>query len=398
MATARKTILFDQNNETDPERSEQLPNVPRETIGESGSESIAPAGDLAEESSVIDAQIAEIRAQLGEMGEEPQIQVWRVNATAKREFCDAYPVSEFTDQTSLLKRIREEWGPGRYRVTLYVRGSYRFNRDCYVAATPAGGRGARRDIEVLGQRIEQVAAESSAQVERAIAAMTAALAKPAAPPFNPQEQMQTMVGMFKLAVDLTRGAAPAGKSIVEQMGELSTVLDAAGKLRDMAAPREVDDNPLLSMAPKFLDVLGGAFSAQRAAAAATLPPVALPATVAAPAGAPALAANEDQTVARQQLSAEQIEVVNALGMVTMMCRFGVSPEDAAEKIYEQLPEDFEQVLSQPGWFEGLSQIAPDIKPHEAWYRKTAEAVLKIIAEEAAPEPAPAAPAAPPKAA
>jgi len=347
---------------------------------------LQPEPDEWEQENRFDAVIKEVRAVLGELDEAPEIQVWRKLATRNKEFCDSYPVSNFEDQNALLKRVRAEWGAGRYYMYLRVAGEVRLNRDVLVADDPqASVRKSGQIGEDVIARLEQGQQALAAQIAQGMQAMATALAGAAKPAPGPDLMgMLTMMGKMREVF-----APPPAPSVIDQLGQLNGIFDMAKKVRETVDPSPTPEDPFSAMAPKALDLIGGFLANQQQAAAVQLPQAAVPASLAgngprepiAPAGMSTREAEGAPMGAGE--STEQREIRMAIEQVNLMARFGTSPENAAEMIWEKAPEDLVDLLRDPAWFERLSVAVPSMSPYKDWYLKTAAQVLRIEAEEVA---------------
>jgi hypothetical protein len=190
--------------------------------------------------------------------------------------------------------------------------------------------------------------------------------------------------------------------MVEQIGMLTGMVQATKGLQEIVNPAPMPDDPLMALAPKALDVIGGFLANQTAQRTAQQGPQSpRPALPAPQPGArlaqpnpspqgPAIAPQAPQMDA--QMTDEQraaAEIKAAIEKVNMLASMGVSSDTAANLVYEQAPDDVFELLHLPDWFDQLVKVVPSIEPHRAWYLEVGAKVLEIEKEASIDEAAPA---------
>lgn len=142
----------------------------------------------------LDAAIARVLAELGGAA-DASINVYAIRPGSRAgEFVDSFPADAFAGEASFLKRIRDEFGPGEYRIQLRDGTKFLVNRLVRIAPARERARAEPEGITALGA----VLAEHAKRTEELLRQMLAARA---------HESDQALLNRFKLMREVF---APAG--------------------------------------------------------------------------------------------------------------------------------------------------------------------------------------------
>jgi len=334
------------------------------------------------------------------------VKLFRVTGPNKYGWCADYSVEEF--EAGGFAMIRRDWGAGEYEIRLYaphpVLGGFKvrakpritIEADPRASAEPQGTRAAAAApselLLVLRQMQESQAAMLQAITQRA----------PAPDPLASLQQVIGLAGAMRSAFAPT-DAAPRN-NLGEIIGAIKELRAAADEINPPAPAAADPDNPM-AMLPGILETVRafapavGSGAAPAQAPVQAFPPVTLPPSFAAPPSDPNPAHMAAQGSAPDPLSFAQRNPatssqstneesgVNALGIVAlqgylrsliMMAQANRPPEEGAKLIYEKLPDDLLDLMDLDTWFDLLAQVAPEVKPHEAWMRAARDKAIAMF--------------------
>lgn len=301
-----------------------------------------------------------------------------------------------------LNTIRSQFGPGEYRLKAY---GYTETNNFYALLAahdvllgtvpgqtyPKANPPAPLPVEAPKQNSELTAilAMLAEGQQRLLAAVTE---KP-----DPMTQMQQMFAMMTgMREAMGININPQKSSITELIEEMRA-MKSAGELFG-GEKEQTDTDKLLELAKPVLVMVAQSMQPK------TVPQIALPETFArapaptpapAPAPAPALngspvptfapAPNPNPTLPATEPSEQQMiekmqsDLNHLLKMAEQKNLMG--PTDAAGYIYENLPDDFLDLLEHPSWFEALSAFESRVIPHKQFFEAVRAIVLKMQSED-----------------
>jgi len=300
------------------------------------------------------------------------LHVYKLN-NGKEAFCATYKPADFEaeDQYALLQR---NWGAGTYIIRLYAQmGSTKYCRrgqsTIEVMAPVSKPGGSVNDaaqakiletLDALSRRIDDV--RSAAQID-------------------PQAQMMQTLAMMK-AMREAFGPASA-PSPVQQMSEMMAMIDGAKKLRSMIDVPDEPSDPLMSLAPKVLEIIS---AGQRSASApvSNAPRVEVPPMISGARNVPPTDPETEKAMQMQSL---------AIAWIRQQIDAKTPAREVAESIYENAPQDVLDAIVSRNWRAYLYQIDSSLQARDSEIAQIAFEVGKIWDEEnpsiPAQSPAPA---------
>lgn len=310
-----------------------------------------------------------------------ELNVYRI-ANGERQYCAKYKPEEFEEGSFEL--LRSNFGAGEYELRLYATDP-RTNRFVVRSQTrikiaeskaPAAGEGLPAGLaQVLG-----TIAQGQEQMLRALVEMKQA------PQKDPMEEMTKMLNMMTIM----REAMGLNVQQRQEKSSIGEIVAAIKELKGAAAeftPEEKEPQDLMGMLPKVLDLVSAGQQAQQMPAQqpmyqpqpnAVLSPVTIPPEVAA---AP---------IPQQPPQTEQDTDVNILTMMklkgylktlTDMAQSNKPVSEGAQFVYDKLPDDLIEIMALDNWFDLLSGVVAEVKPHEKWMREVRDAALALFDTE-----------------
>lgn len=327
------------------------------------------------------------------------VKLYRVNpGTKKLGWCQDYSVEEF--ESGGFENIRAIWGAGTYEIRLY--GPTEGGKFACLGRTP---------IEIIAPIAAPASAgQSSTALDRFIEAqqrfneqmLAAITAKP--DPMTNMKEMFSIMTMMREAMGLTN------QPQAQQKSSIAEIMEAVREMRAVAEeinpPKEDASDDPMAIVGKIADLVGKAMQNPQAAAqlqqqfpAVTLPPsVQLP--IAVPVAQPQALASSDPVTHQQTITdaaadeAAAMEVLRAkfrtvINLASLWKDMPVDQRpvssmigDAAEIVYEFLPEEAVDLLRSESWFDGLKMIEPSCAEHREFLALVRTAALAIFDEEA----------------
>lgn len=310
-----------------------------------------------------------------------ELNVYRIS-NGERQYCAKYKPEEFEEGSFEL--LRSNFGAGEYELRLYATDP-RTNRFVVRSQTrikiaeskaPAAGEGLPAGLaQVLG-----TIAQGQEQMLRALVDMKQT------PQKDPMEEMTKMLSMMTMM----REAMGLNVPQRQEKSSIGEIVSAIKELKGAAAeftPEEKEPQDLMGMLPKVLDLVSAGQQAQQmqqqpptyqAQPGAVLSPVTIPPEVA--------AAHTPQ----QPLQTEQETDVNILTMMklkgylktlTDMAQSNKPVSEGAQFVYDKLPDDLIEIMALDNWFNLLSGVVAEVKPHEKWLREVRDAALALFDTE-----------------
>lgn len=278
-----------------------------------------------------------------------------------------------------LDMIRSQFGPGKYELRLYgyKPGSTRYT----VIAKPQVLIGALPGAAPI-QPVTVAQSAPQSDVTAVLSMIAKGQEQLLAALTQRPNQMDSMKDMLSMLV-MMREAMGTNNQPQQQKSSITETLEAIKELRamsDLINPKEPDESPeekMMKMAQPLIGLATAAFQKP----AHTVAPI-----------SPPLSFQEQPVIEQSQPTAAPIENDDAkikekleadLKKLLEMAANNAPVEEGAEFLYENLPDEFVELLNMQMWWEGLSTHIPAVKPHEAWCRKVRDRLLEIFTEEAA---------------
>jgi hypothetical protein len=305
------------------------------------------------------------------------VNLYKIEDDGTRVFCQKYSCGEVEQGGYTM--FREHFGAGTYQVALYgtVPGTKRFAiRGKETVKIAAVNTALPPVVNGVNSELSQILAMIAAGQNKLLEAVTNR------PPVNPMDQMKEMLTLAALMKDAF-GAGPA-----QQKSSIAEVIDAIKEIRGVQSliggADEKPEPSLMEMGSQLLGVLQAAQTPQAPlihapqSIANARPPVSMerpPQENPMPTNEPSEREKEMFFQALRKLLAEITERAKENGDVDL----------AAEKLYDELPDQILNMADQPGYLELLAQFAPELTPYRPWVEKVHARLLEIIEEESQPE-------------
>ena len=306
------------------------------------------------------------------------IQCYRLNKGAL-EYCKRYQPNELEDQSFDI--IRDDFGPGDYELRLYA-SDPRTNRWLLRKRTRVQMADAPKkpDQAALPNGLSQVLTTIAQGQQQMLDALVQMKQQPQRDPMEEMTKMLSMMSLMREAMGMNQAQPASSRSSI---GE---IVDAIKELRGAAAevmPEKEESNDLMGMLPKVLDLVTAA-QGQQAAQPTEMAPMhqvdtgAVLSTVTLP---PAF-----QTAAQPQESEDMnpLTLLKLRGYLKTLVGYAersAPVAEAAQFVYDKLPDDLIDMMELPTWFELLGAVAPEVKPHEAYLTKVRDQALTMFSED-----------------
>ena len=76
-----------------------------------------------------------------------------------------------------------------------------------------------------------------------------------------------------------------------------------------------------------------------------------------------------------------IKLKGYLKTLTDMAQAARSVEEGAQFVYDKLPDDLIEIMALDNWFELLSGVAGEVKPHETWFKAVRDKAMTMFDAE-----------------
>jgi hypothetical protein len=343
-----------------------------------------------------------IAAMMGEIrgDDRAKVKVYKVQEGVQ-SWCDDYTPEQY--ESGGLPMLRRKWGAGQFRVMLYgmkvtEKGNYfgvRARED--ITITESGDYSEQRAAPAIDTAAILTAMQENNR--QMIEAMREARPDPGA---QLRDTLALMTSMRE-AMGISPNGGGAAPSISSVLSDLRTMQKAAKEFGAVPDDKKDDEGGVIGqLVERIAPMVLGALNRQQGAsnAAVTVPSVSLPPSLAvgplvapaaddvagvaadgsAPGGAPSpVNTNESE----DDLS---LMYTGLMLYYNGLAKSGHDPEDAADQLYQQLPDDGLQMLKLDGWWEVFIGFSPRSAPYREWFTKVREQILKIDAEESAKGP------------
>jgi hypothetical protein len=303
----------------------------------------------------------------------------------KMEWCKRYRPDEFEDGSFDL--IRDDFGPGEYELRLYGtdprsgKWAVRKRTRIEMADIPK-----RPDQSALPNGLSQVLttiAQGQAQMLDALVQMKQA---PQKDQMEEMTRMLSMMTMMREAMGLNQAQpAASGKS------SISEIVEAIKELRGAAAEvmPEKEEPGLMGMLPKVIELVAAGQQAQQGQPMTQMEPtyqgdmggVLSPVTM--PAAFQTAQANPEQ-LNQENDDMNPMGVFKLRGYLKNLVGYAqrnAPIEEAAQYVYEKIPDELIDIMELPSWFSVLSAVASEVRPHEVYLTEVRNAAIALLNQD-----------------
>lgn len=315
-----------------------------------------------------------------------EVKIYKIE-NGQSVYCQSFSPVEFEEGG--YDMLRDSFGAGRFKIMLY--GSH--------PITGKFGILARQEITIAeSRRASPVATNNNDAMSTALQAiadgqtrlMQVMIEQRNTPPTDPMLQMGQMLGLMtnmRTAMGLDGQQRPQN-SITEIVGAIQALKGAAAEF----APAEKEDTSLLSLAGQVLPLIQQGMQRQSAPpeySGNPLPVITPPASFnAAPASAQAHQTNPIQPphVSQEEIMKQQqlIELKNRLAELIIRAKNNANQDESARFVYDELPDEFVEILDSEGWFEMLCMVESEARQYQPWFTSVRDKFIALLdAEDAA---------------
>lgn len=314
--------------------------------------------------------------------EKAYVAVYRM-VKGNREWCRRYQPDEFEDGT--FDMIREAFGPGEYELRLYATdprtGKFVVRKAPRV--TLAAGPDKPVTQSGLPDGLNHVLSTIAQGQQQMLDALVQMKQQPQKDPMEEMTKMLSMMTMMREAMGLNQAQAQSRSSIGE-------IVDAIKELRGAAAevlPEKEEPSDLMGMLPKVLDLVSQGQQAQQAQQNNMLPmyehsaepvqSVTLPPAFAAQAAAQPQNGQDGEDM-------NPITLLKLRGYLKTLVGYAerkAPTSEAAQFVYDKLPDDLIDMMELPTWFELLGAVAPEVKAHQDYLTEVRNQALALFNED-----------------
>lgn len=267
------------------------------------------------------------------------------------------------------------YGGGTFRIHARSKGGITMNRELRVEPAPVALQPVQQQSGVTLEQVGQLIAQSMAS---AIAAMR---------PAEPANPLATLEGIKAIAeiIKPPVAAAPSGGGFVEQLQTFKMFSDMVRGMTPAAVPVDSDGRTDTTglIISKGIDMLATAMQARAGQQQHTTQPAPmvqnveqLPAPVAiVPVPTVTTAPPVEEENDMVSMMKLQLKIANGMALK------GADPAEVADSIYDHIPEDLFNTLTQsPDWFAVIVGMSEACAPYQYWYSQVREAVIAIAKE------------------
>jgi len=174
-----------------------------------------------------------------------------------------------------------------------------------------------------------------------------------------------------------------------EKSSIGEIVNAIKELKGAAAefaPEEKEPDSLMGMLPKVLEMVSAGQAAQAAPQAyqqaypqdAYIPPVQVPQSVQQP-------VQPIQPV-QSQPEGDNVNIMTMMklkGYLKTLCDMAQTKtvQEGADFVYEKLPDDLIEIMALDNWFDLLSGVAPQVKPHKDWFVQVRDTAMSLFDPE-----------------
>lgn len=320
-----------------------------------------PAGD----SEPLDAAIARVLAELGGDA-DASINVYAIRPGSRAgEFVDSFPGDAFDGEASFLKRIRDEFGPGEYRIQLRHGTTFRVNRVVRIAPARERPRAEPADMAAV---VSSALVEQGRRLEELLRQVL---------PARAPESDESLLNRLKLMRDVfapagggARGGGAEAITVFLQGLNLGRSLEPHGS----AGTSDVLLETVKTLGPELARVVREGQAAQQRLPAKRdrNPPLATAAAPAAPPPAPAAPGQPAMTP----------EIRKLLDLLLDAAARDADPELYAELVIDQVGVDeLTQLAAMGDPVELLAGLEPRVRERLDWFRELHAAMEALLTDE-----------------
>ncbi len=278
-------------------------------------------------------------------------------------FCAAPGDYSYSD---LLERIKEEYGPGHYRIHVRDKEGLKANHAVTIGAPKKNYESEKANNE-MNAMLQQMLANNQKMIE----SMASTIGNIRATQADPMEQqmkfLQQMAMIKEMFVDSSQKREADPLETLKAFTEFQREIDVS---KENANSNDV----MLSLVEKFLPKIAEMGEKEQAIKASQVASL-----------ANARKANPSTVRANTSHSKGADMMKSHLVFLTNMAKKGVHPEPYAHVLldntdYEQVPM-LKQLLMTPNFVNELSAMHPPAKEHVQWFTDLGEIVLELMKEE-----------------
>lgn len=326
-----------------------------------------------------------------------KVKLYRKSSTSKKlTWCADYTADEF--EAGGFAMVRNTWGPGDYEIRLYGERDGTF------------GVLGRSEIELAAPLVPVASAPNAlpsgleqflqAQQQFNTQLLEAVTKKP--DPMSSMKEMFGMMTMMREAMGLNNQASQKS-SIAEIMEAVREMRAVAEEINPRPEREDDPDNPM-AIVGKIADLVGQAMRNPAAAAQLqqSMPGIALPPALQAPVALPdapapvapvaSPVATPDQTEQEAEMSVEDLRAefskVLAIGVQWQATKSPELVAEAADRVYEFLPDEMVEPFRSEQWFDMLRLVDQSVSVHQEFLTLVRAETLSFFDEDANDAPAP----------
>lgn len=308
-----------------------------------------------------------------------ELNVYRI-VNGERQYCAKYKPEEFEEGT--FEMLRSSFGAGEYELRLYATDpkTSRFVIRSQTRVKIAENKGTTQ-TDALPSGLSQVLTTIAQGQEQMLRALVDMKQQPQKDPMEEMTKMLSMMTMMRDAMGLNNQTREKS-SIGEIVNAIKELKGAAAEF----APEEKEPDSLMGMLPKVLEMVSAGQAAQAAPQAyqqthaqdAYIPQVQVPQSV----------QQQVQPIQSVQNQSEGNNVnimtmVKLKGYLKTLCDMAQTKtvQEGANFVYEKLPDELIEIMELENWFELLSGVAPQVKPHKDWFVQVRDMAMGLFAPE-----------------
>lgn len=300
----------------------------------------------------------------------------------KMEWCKRYRPDEFEDGSFDL--IRDDFGPGEYELRLYGtdprsgKWAVRKRTRIEMADIPK-----RPDQAVLPNGLSQVLTTIAQGQQQMLDALVQMKQAPQKDPMEEMTRMLSMMTAMREAMGLNQ-AQPAANS----RSSIGEIVDAIKELRGAAAEvmPEKEEPGLMGMLPKVIELVAAGQQAQQgqpmvpmeptyqADLNGVLSPVTMPAAFQTAQANPEQPNQDDDDM--NPMTAFKLR--GYLKTLVGYAQRNAPIEEAAQYVYEKIPDELIDIMELPSWFSVLSAVASEVRPHQDYLTQVRDAAIALL--------------------
>lgn len=345
--------------------------VSKKAIDETAADDAVPAVELIGAADVEPGERLASMLEAASSIEGATVRVYKLGSDRKKyAFCRAYQVDEF-ESGGDLELVRSTFGHGSYAIHVYGAKGLLSRTVLEIAEIPVVTNPSTAVADNNSSQLIQTILDGQRVLMEKLAAPP-----PVAPVVDPMIQMQTMLLMMKTLKEVmaTNDTAKPASQLSETLQLMAQLKEAA---RDLLPSQDGgSETSLLGLGSQVLDLVK---QSQRQGNQAIVPvqvPVSignqqLPLTDTAPdikrrrpVGTTKTSIPPKQDEKTPMI--KELEDLLAQALVLAATNDTQSAEQAAELLYERLPDELLDLIHDPNWFQILSNVAPQVIAHQTW--------------------------------